>query len=396
MCTLLIKILMLSSVASMIAQFNMPNLELLDKLGYEANIAANFLDGNTCSEKQLIELKEHLAVSNIPFYHIGFSRKVTNVGANIKAYYQMKNLIKEQQYKVVHCQSPIGGVITRLATRKTDVSVIYTAHGFHFYQGAPWLNWLLYYPIEKWLARYTDVLITINKEDYERAKRSFKAGRIEYVPGVGVDVEKCGSVVVDRKAKRKELGLAEDDFVLVSTGELNDNKNHKTVIHVVNRLNNPSVKYLICGQGPLRNELLNLVQELGLEHQVMLLGFRTDVIEINHIADVFVFPSFREGLSVALMEAMACGLPVVCSDIRGNRDLVEEGKGGFLVEPSNVIGFSDSIKALAEDATLRMDMAKYNMMRVRNFALGVVMEKMKDIYRSVSHAHFDGHQTVIA
>ena len=383
MCTLLIKILMLSSVASMIAQFNMPNLELLDKLGYEVNIAANFLDGNTCSEKQLIELKEHLAVSNIPFYHIGFSRKVTNVGANIKAYYQMKNLIKEQQYKVVHCQSPIGGVITRLATRKTDVSVIYTAHGFHFYQGAPWLNWLLYYPIEKWLARYTDVLITINKEDYERAKRSFKAGRIEYVPGVGVDVEKYGSVVVDRKAKRKELGLAEDDFVLVSTGELNDNKNHKTVIQAVHRLNNPSVKYLICGQGPLKNELLNLVQKLGLEHQIMLLGYRTDIIEINHIADVFVFPSFREGLSVALMEAMACGLPAVCSDIRGNRDLIEDGKGGFLVEPKNILGFTQSMEVLFKDISLREGMGKYNKDKVQEYDIGTVLDKMKSVYYDV-------------
>ena len=383
MCTLLIKILMLSSVASMIAQFNMPNLELLDKLGYEVNIAANFLDGNTCSEKQLIELKEHLAVSNIPFYHIGFSRKVTNVGANIKAYYQMKNLIKEQQYKVVHCQSPIGGVITRLATRKTDVSVIYTAHGFHFYQGAPWLNWLLYYPIEKWLARYTDVLITINKEDYERAKRSFKAGRIEYVPGVGVDVEKFGSVVVDRKAKRKELGLAEDDFVLVSTGELNDNKNHKTVIQAVHRLNNPSVKYLICGQGPLKNELLNLVQKLGLEHQIMLLGYRTDIIEINHIADVFVFPSFREGLSVALMEAMACGLPAVCSDIRGNRDLIEDGKGGFLVEPKNILGFTQSMEVLFKDISLREGMGKYNKDKVQEYDIGTVLDKMKSVYENL-------------
>jgi len=265
----------------------------------------------------------------------------------------------------------------------TDIKVIYTAHGFHFYKGASLLNWLFYYPVEKWLSRYTDVLITINKEDYERAKRSFKAGRIEYVPGVGVDVEKYGSVVVDRKAKRKELGLAEDDFVLVSTGELNDNKNHKTVIQAVHRLNNPSVKYLICGEGPLKNELLNLVQELGLEHQVMLLGYRTDIIEINHIADVFVFPSFREGLSVALMEAMACGLPVVCSDIRGNRDLVEDGKGGFLVEPKNLLGFTQSMEVLFKDVSLREGMGKYNKDKVQDYDIGIVLDKMKYVYENL-------------
>ncbi|HCS76055.1 MAG TPA: glycosyltransferase family 1 protein, partial [Clostridiales bacterium] len=267
--------------------------------------------------------------------------------------------------------------------RRRGTIVVYTAHGFHFYNGAPWLNWLLYYPIEKWLSRYTDVLITINKEDYERAKRSFKAGRIEYVPGVGVDVEKYGSVDIDRKAKRKELELAEDDFVLVSTGELNDNKNHKTIIHAVHGLNNSSVKYLICGQGPLQNGLLQLVQELGLEHQVMLLGYRTDIIEINHIADVFVFPSFREGLSVALMEAMACGLPVVCSDIRGNRDLIEDGKGGFTVEPEDVAGFSKSIKLLLEDASLGESLGYYNKSKIKSYDTKIVLEKMKNIYGNV-------------
>jgi glycosyltransferase involved in cell wall biosynthesis len=203
------------------------------------------------------------------------------------------------------------------------------------------------------------------------------------VPGVGVDVEKYGSVVVDRKAKRKELGLAEDDFVLVSTGELNDNKNHKTVIQAVHRLNNPSVKYLICGQGPLKNELLNLVQKLGLEHQIMLLGYRTDIIEINHIADVFVFPSFREGLSVALMEAMACGLPAVCSDIRGNRDLIEDGKGGFLVEPKNILGFTQSMEVLFKDISLREGMGKYNKDKVQEYDIGTVLDKMKSVYENL-------------
>jgi len=305
--------------------------------------------------------------------------------ANCRGYKQLKKTIQEGQYDVIHTHTPIASALVRVACRRNkDIKVIYTAHGFHFYKGASWLNWLFYYPVEKWLSRYTDVLITINKEDYERAKRSFKAGRIEYVPGVGVDVEKYGSVVVDRKAKRKELGLAEDDFVLVSTGELNDNKNHKTVIQAVHRLNNPSVKYLICGEGPLKNELLNLVQELGLEHQVMLLGYRTDIIEINHIADVFVFPSFREGLSVALMEAMACGLPVVCSDIRGNRDLIEDGKGGFLVEPKDVAGFAQSIKSLSENSALSKRMGQHNVVRVRDFDTSIVLRHMKDIYKNVS------------
>lgn len=303
--------------------------------------------------------------------------------ANCRGYKQLKKTIQEGQYDVIHTHTPIASALVRVACRRNkDIKVIYTAHGFHFYKGASWLNWLFYYPVEKWLSRYTDVLITINEEDYERAKRSFKAGCVEYVPGVGVDVEKYGSVDIDRKVKRKELELAEDDFVLVSTGELNNNKNHKTVIDAVYRLNNPSVKYLICGQGPLENELRNLVQELGLEHQIMLLGYRTDIIEINHIADVFVFPSFREGLSVALMEAMACGLPVVCSNIRGNRDLIEDGRGGFTVEPEDVAGFSKSIKLLLEDASLGESLGNYNKSKIKSYDTKIVLEKMKNIYRN--------------
>ena len=359
-----------------IVVFHLPYLEWFQENGYEVHVCAR----NDYQNDEDFD---------IPFcdqyYDLPFERSPYNYG-NKQVFNDLKKIIDENDYSLIHCHTPMGGVLSRLAARRArrrGTIVVYTAHGFHFYNGAPWLNWMLYYPIEKWLARYTDVLITINKEDYERAKRSFKAGRIEYVPGVGVDVEKYGSVVVDRKAKRKELGLAEDDFVLVSTGELNDNKNHKTVIQAVHRLNNLSVKYLICGQGPLKNELLNLVQELGLEHQVMLLGYRTDIIEINHIADVFVFPSFREGLSVALMEAMACGLPVVCSDIRGNRDLIEDGKGGFLVVPEDVEGFAKSLESLLEKPNLTEGMGKHNLVRVRDFGINVVLKQMKDIYNDV-------------
>lgn len=304
--------------------------------------------------------------------------------ANYYGYKQLKSIIQEGKYDVIHTHTPIASALVRVACRRNnDIKVIYTAHGFHFYRGAPLLNWFLYYPVEKWLLRHTDILITINKEDYERAKRSFKASGIEYVPGVGVDVYKYGSVVVDRKAKRSELRLDEDDFVLVSTGELNDNKNHKTVIHAVHKLNNSRVKYLICGQGTLEEELLHLVQELGLEHQIELLGYRSDITEINRIADVFVFPSFREGLSVALMEAMACGLPVVCSNIRGNRDLIEDGKGGFLVEPKDVVRLTQSIEMLVENDSLRERMGNHNKEKIQGYDIKIVLEKMKSIYGSV-------------
>lgn len=304
--------------------------------------------------------------------------------ANLRGYKQLRQVIREGHYDVIHTHTPVASALVRIACGKSnDVKVIYTAHGFHFYRGAPFSSWLLYYPVEKWLSSYTDVLITINEEDYERAKRKFSARRVEYVAGVGVDVKKLSGTDVDRKEKRSQLGLLESDFVLISTGELNANKNHQTVIHAVHKLNNPNVKYLICGQGPLRGALSRLIRKLGLEQQVFLLGYRTDVTQINHIADVFVFPSIREGLPVALMEAMVCGLPVVCSDIRGNRDLIEEGKGGFLTDPRIVDGFVDALRRLSASETLRREFGKNNLIRIEKYDVAVVLDRMADLYRGV-------------
>ena len=247
-------------------------------------------------------------------------------------------------------------MLVRLASRKVrknGTKVIYTAHGFHFYKGAPLKNWVLYYPIERLLARYTDVLTTINIEDYERAKKSFKAKKIKYIPGVGIDTNRFQQIDVNKLVKRQEIGVPEDSFVVLSVGELNKNKNHETVIKAIARLNNPNVYYVICGQGVLEDYLKKLIKELGLERQIKLLGFRKDIGEICKVADLFVFPSFREGLSVALMEAMASGLPIVCSEIRGNVDLVKDQKGGYLVKPEDVNGFRMNIDKLVKDEALK-------------------------------------------
>lgn len=326
------KMLMLASVASMIDQFNMPNIKLLSEMGYEVHVGCNFKKGNTCPEEKIEELKKTLEKMQIRYFQIDFSRNVFKINEILKSYKQVKSLMEKEQYEFIHCHSPIGGVVGRIAGHATGTKVIYTAHGFHFYKGAPLLNWILYYPVEKWLSKYTDILITINKEDYKRAKEKFHAKRTEYVPGVGIDVEKIQAVQVDREAKRRELGIGKDDFFLLSVGELNKNKNHEVVIRAIAELKNPKIKYAICGKGPLKEYLEELAVKLGVRNQLFLLGFRTDVIEICKSADVFVFPSKREGLSVALMEAMACGLPCVVSRIRGNVDLIRNGFNGYICD----------------------------------------------------------------
>lgn len=339
------KVLMLASVASMIDQFNIPNIKLLIEMGYKVDVACNFVEGSTCSDAKIEGLKNKLTEMGVDYYQIDFARSVRHIWQNLKAYRQVLNLMKASRYKFVHCHSPIGGVCGRRAGHKTTTRVIYTAHGFHFYKGAPLLNWLVYYPIEKYLSRYTDVLITINKEDYAIAQNKMHAKRTEYVPGVGIDIEKIKSVKVDRNKKRAELGIPQDAFVLISVGELNKNKNHEVIIKAIGAMKEvQNVHYIIAGQGPLDKYLLSLAERYGLENRVHLLGFRNDVIELLKSSDCFALPSLREGLSVALMEAIACNLPVICSNIRGNSDLTIHGRNGYLFDPHNIVSFLACLK----------------------------------------------------
>lgn len=374
------KMLMLASVASMIDQFNIPNIELLQEMGYEVHVACNFEKGSTCTPEKVKALQNRLDDMGVRYFQIDFSRNILKVNEILTAYKQVKQLLEKEKYTFIHCHSPIGGAVGRLAAHRTHTKVIYTAHGFHFYKGAPLLNWLIYYPIEKWLSRYTDVLITINKEDYQRAKQKFHAKETKYIPGVGIDVERIQAVQVDRDAKRRELGIEPDDFLLLSVGELNKNKNHEVVIRALAELNNKKVKYAICGKGDLKEHLEELAEKLGVKDQLFLLGFRTDVIEICKSADVFVFPSKREGLSVALMEAMACGLPCVVSKIRGNVDLVEKGVNGFVFENKKDKEIEESIHQAIENNTIRHSMKLENEKKMMVYDVKIVREDIKKIY----------------
>lgn len=375
------KMLMLASVASMIDQFNMPNIHILQQQGYEVHVACNFQKGSTCSMEKIDELKKQLEEMDVKYFQIDFSRNVLKLNEVKKAYDQVKRLCKNEKYQFIHCHSPIGGVIGRLAGHATKTKVMYTAHGFHFYKGAPIINWLIYYPIERWLARYTDMLITINKEDYERAKR-FKAKGVEYIPGVGVDLDTFKPANTHRCEIRKEFDIQEENMVLLSVGELIKRKNHKVIIQALEKLQNTNVIYCICGQGPLKKELEVLAKECHVEKQVRFLGFRKDIANMCAMSDIFVFPSLQEGLSMALMEAMACGLPVVCSDIRGNNELIVDNKGGYCVGTDRVDEFASRIKKIAENVELRKSYGRYNENFIQNFGVHKVNEQMEKIYKN--------------
>lgn len=377
------KALIVATTASMIDQFNMDNIRILQDLNYEVHVACNFAQGNTCNENRISDFKIILQDMNVLFFQVDFGRDIYNLKQHLQSYKQIKNIISKGEYDLIHCHTPICSALSRFAAkkaRKNGTKVIYTAHGFHFYKGAPRKNWLLFYPVEKVCAHFTDVLITINKEDFTLAQKSIRADKVCYIPGVGIDLNEFGSSTIERSQKRSEIGVPENAFLLFSTGELNWNKNHQVVVRALSKLNRKDVHYAIAGQGDQYDNLLALSEELGVSDQLHLLGFRSDMSDLYNCADIFIFPSFREGLSVSLMEAMSCGLPIVCSNIRGNMDLVEEGLGGYLVEPHNLAAFSEKIKLLLGDEILRAEFGSFNRENIKKCDIKNVNQMMENIY----------------
>jgi len=376
------KALMLASVASMIDQFNMPNIELLQSLGYKVHVACNFNKGSTCTPEKIAALKEKLTAMGVEYTQIDFSRNITDIKTLWRSYRQSRSLIESDPFDLIHCHSPVGGAICRLAARKArkkfGTKVIYTAHGFHFYKGAPKKNWLVYYPVERLCSRWTDLLITINKEDAELAERKMKAKKTVRIPGVGINAARFSECSADRAEKRKEFGIPNDAILIASVGELNQNKNHRVIVEAIKDMNN--VHYAIAGQGAEKDSLIALAEQLGIKDRLHLLGFRRDVDEIYKAADICAFPSQREGLGLAAIEGMAAGLPLIASEIRGVNDYAANGDNAFLCTPTDVEGFRKAIECLVADKELRKSMGNKNAEIAKSYDKSVIMPLMKDIY----------------
>ena len=360
-------------------QFHIPYLKMFKDMGWETAVASK----NDYENPADCQIPYCDTYYNIPFERLPWKPK------NIQAYRMLKKIIDEGEYDIVQCHTPVGALIARLAAlgaRKKGTKVIYTAHGFHFFKGAPKRNWLLFYPPEWLLAPVTDVLITINKEDHARALKKLHAKRIEYVPGVGINTEKFRGIAVDRQEKRRELGYGENDFLMLTVAEMTPNKNHITVLKAMALLKDKeefaNMHYLICGRGEMWASLEESAKELGIADHVNFLGYRTDAPELYRCSDMFAFMTFREGLSVALMEAMSSGMPIVCTKIRGNTDLIDDDVSGVFAE-NNPQAVADAILALYRDPERRAALGKAAAEKVMLFDEWNVHKQMKEIYLSV-------------
>lgn len=353
-----------------IAKFHIPYLKWFKEQGWETWVAAknDYPDG-VCD----IPYCDHWV--NIDFARSPFSRKT------LLAYKQLRELFSEERFDIVHTHTPVGGVLTRFAARdarRDGTKVIYTAHGFHFYSGAPFVNWALWYPVERFMSRFTDVLVTINDEDYNRAKK-FAHCRVEYVPGVGIDLDKF-ACVKDRPGKRAELGLLKSDFALLSVGDLIPRKNQAAIVEALSQLPD-NVKLIVCGEGVERENLELQITRLSLDRRVRLLGFRPDMAEIMAACDALVFPSVHEGLPVSVMEAMASGLPVIASSIRGiDPDLLMDHKSGLVLESADPRHIAAAVTELIHDEGLRERLAHNAAKAVVRFGLEEALAATSRVY----------------
>ncbi|MDO5328813.1 MAG: glycosyltransferase family 4 protein [Coriobacteriia bacterium] len=311
------KLLYVATVQSHIYYFHLPLIKELNNDGHVVDVACKGDVAFNCQDFDDNVNK----LFDLPFERSPFKFN------NIRTYFKLKKIINDDNYDIVHCHTPMGGILARLASRKArkkGTKVIYTAHGFHFYKGAPMINWLVYFPVE-WICSFmTDVLITINKEDYERANRRLHTNKCIYVYGAGINVDKFSNCKVNVKKKRTELGIPQDAFLIVSVGEINYNKNHKLLVEVISKLSKQDIYCIIAGDGILYKKLNLLIKQNNLQKRVLLLGRRNDIPDLLKISDLYVHTSLREGLPFAVLEALASGITVISSDIRGCRDILDQ------------------------------------------------------------------------
>lgn len=358
-----------------LGNFSIPPIEAALSLGFDCYMSTN--------RRYATEIKCNYPVH---FYEGCVYRNIFNLKEIRRARKNLDEIVKKTNCKCIHCNTPIGGLIGRKVGKKNNIEkVIYTVHGFHFYKGAPLFNNTILKFIERRLARSTDVIITMNQEDYEAAKK-FKlknSGKVYKVHGVGITLKDFENLSISRDQKRLELGLNKNDIAIVSAGDLIKRKNYKVAIKAIKECNDPNIHYFICGIGNESRKLNSLVKKLGLEKQIHFLGFRKDVKEIMGSADIFLFTSLQEGLPRSLMEAMASGLPCVVSNIRGNVDLIENGVNGFLCNHKDYVSFAKYINEFKNNEELRKKMSISNHEKIKEYDISVVKSELKKIYSEV-------------
>ncbi len=366
-----VKVLYVATVRSHIGQFHMPVIRALKEAGHEVHAA--FHDNS--ADKPGLDLSIIDRTFEVPFERSPYSPQ------NMKACRVLKKIIDEGGYDIIHCHTPVGGVMTRIAARdarKRGAKVFYTAHGFHFYKGAPKKYWAMFYPVEKRLAKDTDVLITINREDYDLARKHFKAGKVVKVNGVGVDLSRFHVASEEEKqAAREALGLKPEQFVMLCAADLSVRKNQPMIFRAMARIQDecPNMVALMPGQPILKDEYEKLCAELGISGMVQLMGYRRDIDKLLAACDCVISSSRQEGLPMNLIEAAASGRYIIATDVRGNADVVRQSGFGALVKLNDDAAMAREIR---KAMTLR---GACDPERIRIFDENEIVREIMRLYR---------------
>ncbi|MDO9551557.1 glycosyltransferase [Rhodonellum sp.] len=365
------KILFTASIAKHIIRFHLPYLQWFKNQGFETHVA--------CSGEEEIPFTDFK--HNVPFIRNPFSY------GHARAYKCLETLIDENDYFLIHCHTPMTSVLTRLAARTARLKgtkILYTAHGFHFFKGGPIHYWFTYFPIELFLSKYTDAIITINEEDYQIIKREESVQtKVFKIPGVGVSQKRFFPVHSDIKTQiRTKNNFSDQDFILVYAAEFIPRKNHVFIIKSAGKLieSLPNVKILFAGRGILKAGMEKLVSELGLNETIIFLGFREDIDEVFKMSDIGISASRQEGLGLNLVEEMMCGLPIVATQDKGHLEVIDHGLNGFLFSQNDSSGFINHILDLYLNEEMKSNMSKEAILKSKKFELSNSLYEMEKIY----------------
>lgn len=344
-------ILILTTVSGFLDKFEKDDTRILQDMGYTVHYAANM------NEQHYPFDEEEIRQMGIRIHHIDIARSPYMFRYNCRAAIQLRKIIRNNHICAIHCHTPVGGMLGRLmGCWFPDLKIVYTAHGFHFYKGAPFINNSVYYTVERVLARHTDILVVINKEDYENAKKFHlrKGGTVCRIPGVGLDLQRFRPLSPGEKQEARErLGIGREEYFIVSVGELNENKNQQIILRALDQMRKEGadishIRYGICGDGFWKEKLQQQIADLRLEGIVTMYGYCSHVPEILGCADVSVFPSRREGLGMAGLEALALGIPLLAADNRGTREYMQPGMNGYFCKSDSVRDWIDGLERIRQ------------------------------------------------
>lgn len=372
------KRILVTSTDLMMIQFLVPHVINLSENGFEVEIACSVV-GN-----RIEEVRQKLNGYVNAIHLVRLVRSPVSP-TNFKGYKDMKKVINSGNYDIIWTNEPVMGLTTRLAARKArknGTKVFYMVHGFHFYKGAPKLNWLIYYPIERFAAHFCDKLITINNEDYKLASKKFHCD-VARIHGIGVSAECYHTISRDEKKQRLSAeGMSGDEFIVLCTGELNENKDQKTLIAAAAKLKNkiPNLKVFLAGKGVLEEQLKAQVLELDLNDVVKFLGYRKDLFSLTPAVNMVVSCSHREGMPRNILEAMLCKKPVVATENRGHNELVDNEITGYLIKPGDSDTLAQKIYKIYSSKDDAVIMGNMGFKKVQSYTTSSVQNEFRNIF----------------